>query len=79
MPMKEICIVRVNGQCAAFGSFGNSPRHFYSFCPKGKFADWVQGIREDYPDFKLRCVRDRQIESWLRQRLLNGKNDSYSL
>ena len=67
-PLKEIYIVHVDGRAAAFGCVQGNPHHFYSFCPKDKFADWIQGIAEDYPEFKIRCVRNEGIEEWLRKR-----------
>jgi len=72
--LKEIYIVHVDGQPAALGCVQGNPNHFYSFCPKSKFADWVQGLMEDYPDFKIRCIQNEGIEEWLRKRKINLKD-----
>ena len=74
-PLKEIYIVQVDGRAAAFGCVQGNPHHFYSFCPKDKFVDWIKGLKEDYPEFTLRCVRNEGIEEWLRKR----KNEHLNL
>lgn len=66
--LKEIYLVHFDGRVGALGCVQGNPHHFYSICPKGKFADWVQGLIEDYPDFKLRCVKNKGIEKYLRER-----------
>ncbi len=73
MANKDIFIVHLGNRCGAMGVVGENPRRFYSFCPKGKFADWVAGMIEDYPNFKLRCVQNKEIEEWLRNRLPKDK------
>lgn len=61
----EIYLSRVNGEWGAvmlrkYGAVvfnaGNTP-----------FIDFVQGIMEDYPDFKLRCVKNFGINEKIAQ------------
>lgn len=66
--LKEIYIVHVDGLPAAFGCVQGNPHHFYSFCPKDKFVDWIQGIKEDFPDYNIRCVKNDGIVEWLKER-----------
>lgn len=66
--LKEIYLVHFDGRVGALGCVQGNPHHFYSICPKGKFTDWVQGLIEDYPDYKLRCVENEGIEEYLRER-----------
>lgn len=67
--IKEIYIVHIGGHCGAMGCVSGNKNHFYSFCPVGEFINWVQGLKEDYLDFALRCVQNKGIEEWLRKRL----------
>ena len=66
--LKEIYLVHFDGRVGALGCVQGNPKHFYSISPKGKFRVWVQGLIEDYGDFKLRCVKNKGIEEWLRER-----------
>lgn len=67
--LKEIYIVHFDNNVGALGCVQGNPNHFYSFCPQGKFIDWVKGLKEDYPEFALRCVRNEGIEEYLRKKL----------
>lgn len=67
--LKEIYIVHVDNTVGALGCIQGNPHHFYSICPQGKFIDWVQSLQETYPDFKIRCVQNKGIEEWIRQRM----------
>lgn len=51
--MKEIYIVHA-GEFIGCYKAGKCP--MISYAPNDKFIDFVKGLREDYPDFKLRCV-----------------------
>ena len=51
--MKEIYIVHAD---AYIGCYKPGKCPMISYAPREKFIDFVKGLREDYPDFKLRCV-----------------------
>lgn len=68
--MKEICIVFIAGEVASFVP-GKYPQ--YSHAPRDKFLDFIKGIREDYPEYRLRCVQNEGIENWIKARVLNEK------
>ncbi len=64
--MKDIYIVFVDGEVASYLP-GKYPQ--YSHAPREKFIDFVKGLRETYPEYRLRCVRNEGIEEWIRERM----------
>lgn len=71
--MREIFIVQLGGQVGYYKP-GICPS--YGTAPAKKFKDLVESLREDYPGFRLRCVKDKKIEGFLRSyncRQLNQK------
>lgn len=63
---KEIKIIHVeNKVCAVL------PTKLFSYVisEPEKFIDFVQGLREDFPQFKLHCVIDKKLENKVKARL----------
>ena len=56
--MKEIYIVHAD---AYIGCYKPGKCPMISYAPREKFIDFVKGLLEDYPDFKLRCVVNEGI------------------
>lgn len=73
MSIKHIYITHVEDKLGAFGCVGGNNRHFYSFCPKNEFINWIKGLSEDYPEFKLVYVENEGIREYLRKRLNEQK------
>lgn len=69
--IKEIYILHVDGQLAFYHHSKKYPG--YGFAPADKFIDFVKSLREDYPDYKLRCIQNKGIEDWLRLKLKQQK------
>jgi len=66
--IKEIYILHVGGQLAFYHPSKKNPS--YGFAPADKFIDFVKGLKEDYPDFRFRCIQNKGIEDWLEKRLI---------
>lgn len=43
------------------------------YAPREKFIDFVKGLREDYPDFKLRCVVNEGIKELVLRKVRNDR------
>ena len=69
--IKDIYILHVDGQLAYYRHSKKCPS--YGFAPQNKFIDFVKGLREDYPDYRLRCIKNEGIENYLRKKLLFDK------
>jgi len=41
-----------------------------SYAPQDKFVDFVKGLIDDYPEYRLRCVSNQKIENKVRQRMV---------
>lgn len=68
--MKEIYIVLLDSEV---GAFIPSKYKTYSYAPRDEFVDFVKYIQESYPNHKLRCVKNKGIEDWLKKRILRDK------
>lgn len=68
---KEIKILHVQDKiCAVLPS----KRCFsYMTAEQENFVDYIQSLREDYPEAKLRCVIDDELKEKLESRLLMQK------
>jgi hypothetical protein len=66
--IKDIYILHVAGRLAFYLHSKTCPS--YGFAPQEKFIDFIKGLREDYPDHRLRCIRNKGIEDWLEKRLI---------
>lgn len=64
---KDIYILHVDGQIAFYKHSKKCPS--YGFAPQEKFVDLINCLREDYPDYRLRCIKNEGIENWLRKKL----------
>lgn len=45
----------------------------YSMADPENFVDFIQNLREEYPNHKMRCVIDEELEKKLESRLLMQK------
>lgn len=45
----------------------------YSMADPENFVDFIQNLREEYPNHKIRCVLDEELEKKLESRLLMQK------
>lgn len=71
MQVKEIYLVHVDEYIGAYHK-GKCP--IISYAPADKFIDFAKGLREDYPQIKLRCVRNEGIENKVRRRIAMDNN-----
>jgi len=62
--IKDIYIVHVGNYIGAYRC-GKCPTIAYA--PAEKFIDFIQSLREDYPEYRLRCVRNWGIEEEVRK------------
>ena len=69
--IKDIYILHVDGQLAFYRHSKKYPS--YGFAPQDKFIDFIKSLREDYPDYRLRCIRNKGIEDWLRIKINQQK------
>ena len=65
--MKEIYIVHAD---AYVGGYKPGKCPMVSYAPREKFIDFVKGLREDYPDFKLRCVVNEGIREVVEKKII---------
>ena len=63
---KEIKIIHVKNKI-----FAVIPSKFftYSMAEPENFVDFIQSLREDYPNLKMRCVIDNELKKKLESRL----------
>jgi hypothetical protein len=66
MQVKEIYLVHVDQYIGAYHK-GKCP--MITYAPADKFIDFAKGLREDYPQMKLRCVVNEGIEEKVRKRI----------
>lgn len=71
MQVKEIYLVHVDEYIGAYHK-GKCP--MITYAPADKFIDFAKGLREDYPQMKLRCVVNEGIENKVRQRITFDNN-----
>lgn len=65
--VKDIYIVHVGGYVGSYMPSKHCPQ--VSYAPHDKFIDFVQGLREDYPDYRLRCIINHGIEQKVWQQI----------
>lgn len=68
--MKEIYIVLLDSEV---GAFIPSKYKTYSYAPRDEFVDFVKYLKESYPNHRLRCVKNKGIEDWMKKRILRDK------
>ena len=66
MIKSEIYLVHVDEY---IGAYYPSKCPMISYAPADKFIDFAKGLREDYPQIKLRCVQNEGIENKIRKRI----------
>ena len=71
MQIKDIYLVHVDGNIGAY-RHGKCP--MISYAPQDKFVDFVEGLKEDYPNYRLRCVHNLGIENKVRQIMMRDRN-----
>jgi len=64
--LKDVYIVQVSGY---FGAYIHGRCPVISYAPADKFVDFCLGLREDFPDYRLRCVINAGIEEKVQQRI----------
>lgn len=67
-PVKHIYILHIGDKIAAYKPLRNG-NCLYSFAEPSQFIDFYKGLREDFPDYKLRCIQNKGIEDFLRKKL----------
>lgn len=68
--MKEIYLVLLDGEV---GAYIPSKYKTYSYAPRDEFVGFVEYLRESYPNHKLRCIKNKGIEDWMKKRILRDK------
>lgn len=68
--MKEIYLVHVDGY---IGSYLSAKCPVVSYAPQNEFVEFVGSLKEDYPDYKLRCVLNEGIEEHIRKKIIADK------
>lgn len=68
--IKDIYIVHV---CKYIGAYRCGKCPTITYAPAEKFVDFVQSLQEDYPDYRLRCVRNWGIEEEVRKIIARDK------
>jgi hypothetical protein len=68
--IKEIYILQLDGEVGAY-----IPNKYktYSYAPREEFIGFIEFLRDSYPNHKLRCIRNKGIEDWLKDRILKDK------
>ena len=68
--IKDIYIVHVGFFIGAY-RVGRCPN--ISYAKSTDFIDFIQSLREDYPDYRLRCVRNWGIEEEVAKVIVRDK------
>lgn len=66
MSVREIYLVHVDEY---IGAFYPSKCPVISYAPADKFIDFVEGLRESYPQVRLHCVQNEGIKEKVRKRI----------
>lgn len=65
--IKDIYIMHIDGEIAFYIHSKKCPS--YGSVPSDKFIDLIQGLREEYPDYRMRCIQNKGLEDYLRKKL----------
>lgn len=68
--IKDIYVVLLDGEV---GAFIPSLYPSYSYAPREEFTGFIKYLKESYPNHRLRCVKNKGIEDWLKKRILRDK------
>lgn len=65
--IKDIYILHIDGEIAFYIPSKKCPS--YGSVPSDKFIDLIKGLHDEYPDHRLRCVKNEGLENHLRKKL----------
>lgn len=68
--MKEIYIVLLDSEV---GAYIPSKYKTYSYAPRDEFVDFVKYLKESYPNHRLRCVKNKGIEDYIKSRIARDR------
>lgn len=63
---KDMYIVQIDGYFAAIKPCGDE---IFRYAKKDNFCDFINALRKNFPDFRLRCVRNKGIEDYAKKRI----------
>ena len=70
--VKDIYLMHIDGEIAFYIPSKRYPS--YGSVPQDKFIELIECLREDYPDHRMRCIRNEGLESHLREKLKKTSN-----
>jgi hypothetical protein len=65
--VKDIYLMHIDGEIAFYIPSKRCPS--YGSVPQDKFIELIEGLREEYPEHRMRCIRNEGLESHLREKL----------
>jgi hypothetical protein len=65
--IKDIYLMHIDGEIAFYIPSKRCPS--YGSIPQDKFIELIEGLREEYPDHRLRCIRNEGLEEHLKNKL----------
>lgn len=69
--LKDIYLVHVDGYIGSYLPRKNYP--IIGYADKEKFVDFCQSLREDFPEYRLRCVDNDGIRILIRDRIMQDR------
>lgn len=63
---KDMYIVQIDGYFAAIKPYGDE---VFRYARKDNFCDFITALRKNFPDFRLRCIRNKGIEDYAQKRI----------
>ena len=70
--MKDIYITHLDGEIAFYIPSKKCPS--YGSVPHDKFIELVEGLHEEYPNHRLRCVENYGLKEYLSKKLKKISN-----
>lgn len=67
---RDIYLVRVDGYIAALKPY---KQKMFSYAKQSEFLEFVQGLIEDFPQFRLRCINNQGVVEDARRRIKADK------
>lgn len=65
--IKDIYLMHLDGEIAFYIPSKKCPS--YGTVLQDKFIELIEGLREEYPDHRLRCIRNEGLEKHLKNKL----------
>ena len=65
--IKDIYLMHIDGEIAFYIPSKRCPS--YGSIPQDKFIELIECLREEYPDHRLRCIRNEGLEEYLKNKL----------